>query len=113
MFIITFGCGSLALQFVYKTKESADKAYATKADEQGRILVSDDYGQHGAFSKEHLICVVFEDTSLSKQAHVDRSLIRDRTQAAYQKAAEADPVLRMSMRGGPAMIQPMFNGRNN
>jgi hypothetical protein len=110
MFIITFGCGSLALQFVYKTKEAADKAYGTKADEQGRIIVTDDYGQQGAFSKEHLICCVIEDTSLSKQAHIDRSLIRDRAQAAYQKAMEADPVLRIN-RTAP-MLSPMgFNGR--
>jgi hypothetical protein len=115
MHIMTVGCAPMALQFVFKTKESAEKAWATHADEAGEIKITDDYGQIGIFKAAAMSCRVLEDCALTKMAHIERSLHQQRMQNDAQKAAENDPGLRASlMRGGPAVLQPMgFNGRGN
>ncbi len=113
MHIITIGCAPLALQFVFKNKETADAAWESKADATGEITITDDFGQVGVFKCKDITCRVIEDCDLSKRAHVERSLHQQRMQTDFQKAAESDPYIRAAMRG-PAVISPMgFNGRGN
>jgi hypothetical protein len=115
MHIITIGCAPLALQFVFKNKETAEKAWTTRADEAGEITIADDFGQIGKFNVSAMSCRVIEDCDISKRAHIERSLHQQRMQNEAQKAAEADPALRMGMMRSPAVLSPIpgFNGRGN
>ena len=114
MHIITIACAPVALQFVFKTKESADTAWNAYANAAGEVTVTDDFGQIGIFKAEQIACRVIEDCDLSKRAHIERSLHQQRTQTEFQKAAEADPVIRAAMRG-PAVLSPVpaMNSRFN
>jgi len=119
MHIITIGCAPLALQFVFKNKETADAAWLATTPGALRvantlITITDDFGQVGEFSQSAISCRVIEDCDLSKRAHVERSLHQQRMQTDFQRAAESDPHLRAGMRGGPSVITPfMPNGRGN
>jgi hypothetical protein len=115
MHIITIACAPVALQFVYKTKESATAAWETRADETGKVTLADDFGQTGSFTASAISCRVLEDCDVSRQAHIARSLHQQRMQNDAQKAAEADPALRMGLMRSPAVLSPMagFNGRGN
>jgi hypothetical protein len=113
MHIITIACAPVALQFVFKTKEAAEAAWSTRADEAGRIIITDDFGQKGCFVADKISCFVIEDCDLSKRAHVERSLHQQRMQADLQRAVEADSTLRAGMRS-PGVITPFgMNGRGN
>ena len=129
MHIITIGCAPLAMQFVFKNKETANAAWAacdpgdellsaegsksTLLGKIGRVTITDDFGQIGEFSKAAMTSRTIEDCDLSKRAHIERSLHQQRMQTDFQKAAESDPHIRAAMRG-PAVIAPMgFNGRGN
>lgn len=114
MHIITIACAPVALQFVFKNKDTADAAWNARADVAGDVTITDDFGQTGMFKASEISCRVIEDCDLSKQAHVARSLHQQKMQMDAQKAAEADPAIRMGMRG-PAVLSPVpgFNGRGN
>jgi hypothetical protein len=116
MHIITIACAPVALQFVFKTQESADAAWAicNVAQVLGDISIIDDFGQTGVFKANQISCKVLENCDLSRRAHVERSLHQSRMQADLQKATEADPILRMARAGGGAMLTPFgMNGRGN
>lgn len=113
MHIITVACAPVALQFVFKTKESAMIVWEGLHVEGESVEFTDDYGQIGFFKTADITCRVMEDCDLSKRAHVERSLHQQRMQNDAQKAFESDPALRMSGgRGGAPIIHP-FNGRGN
>jgi hypothetical protein len=115
MHIITIGCAPVALQFVFKNKESAEAAWNTAAWNDDYFNITDDFGQSGTFRCADISCRVIEDCDLSKRAHIERSLHQQRTQFEFQKAAESDVAIRAGMRG-PAVLSPvpgMFNGRGN
>lgn len=115
MHIITIACAPVALQFVYKNKENADAAWNIRADETGQVTLVDDFGQTGIFKNSEISCRVIEDCDISRQAHIARSLHQQKMQNDAQKAAEADPALRMGLMRSPAVLSPVpgFNGRGN
>jgi hypothetical protein len=113
MHIITIASAPTVIQFVYKTKAGAVAALgAYKTAMQDTFEITDDFGQYAVFKLEGISSVVMEDCSLSRQAHIERSLHQQRMQYDAQKAAESDPTIRAAMRG-PAVLSPMFNGSRN
>jgi hypothetical protein len=116
---IAFGNAPAMWQFVFKTEEAANVAWTdlnTFPPEPGNYInITDDFGQSATFELSNICGRMIEDMDKSKLAHIARSLHQQRTQAEFQKAAEADPAIRSAMRG-PAVLSPvpgMFNGRGN
>jgi len=115
MHIITIACPPVALEFVFKTKETAEKACSNFNAKADSLTITDDFGKTGVFFSKDISCWAVEDCDLSKRAHIERALHQQRTQTEFQKLAESDPIIRGAMRGGPAILSPVpgFNGRGN
>jgi hypothetical protein len=111
MHIVTIVIAPVAMPFIFKTEDAAKLAYATSPDEAGIVKITDDYGQTGAFYERTISCRLIEDCALSQRGAIERSLHQQRTQTAFQRAAESDPIIRGGMRG-PAVLSPVpgFNG---
>jgi hypothetical protein len=121
MYALTICLKSAVFQLLFKTEEHARKQQerlqwnpTTAMGSVEWISVHDDFGQEMSFSREALGGHIYEDMDVSQLAHVERAVHQHRLQVKAQKAAEADPSLRMQrMMNGPGMLQPGFPpGRN-
>jgi hypothetical protein len=105
--------GPVIWALMFKTKESAEKAWSAASElaPQIAVTISDDFGQKVLLTGDKFIGAVLEDLSLTRLAHIERYLHEARTRAKAQQDAHADPVLRTAaMAQGPSMISPMGNG---
>lgn len=112
MFSITVALANTQIvwTFMYKTKESAEKAWNGDMHENAsHWIISDDFGQTCCIPRAQIAGSLMEDLDQSKMAHIERSLHVERVKVAAQRAAQSDPVLKTAMmtRGnGAAVFDP-------
>lgn len=113
---IIFGPTPTPWALLFQKSETAEltfhelrKAWETKKE---FIEIFDDFGQTINLVISSLHGFMLEDMEKSKLAHIERGLHQARTQARAQQMAVADPILKAAALGqGPAILQPMGNGR--
>jgi hypothetical protein len=115
MFLLTinFGPADASWALLFKDEEKArgiyDNLMQTSTD---HVYLSDDFGQDATIALDSIHGLMLEDLEKSKLAQIERGLHQARVQAKAQQMAGSDPLLKaMAMTRGPAMIDPMGNGR--
>lgn len=107
-------------QFLFKTEEAAEKAYAAATNQVGvpmiasaSIEIKDDFGQRCRVNPSDITGVLLENQEESKLAHVENALHQARTRNTIMQRANSDPALKFAMGNGgsPAMLSPMGGGR--
>lgn len=103
---ISFGPQGTMWRLLYKTEETAQRAYAV-TERVPNPYLEDDFGQklhvHGQVHG-----IMLEDMEQSKLANIEMALHNARTQAGAQTRAANDPILKSAqMTRGPAMLSPM------
>ena len=105
---------------LFKTKETADKAYTKLVPEVNTLLhgqpgqrpvglLEDDFGQHVIVTE--FSGAIMEDMEQSKLAHIERALHMARTKAKADQIASSDPALRTAaMTQSPAVFSPLNGG---
>jgi hypothetical protein len=115
MHILMIACSPVAVEFIFKTKETAEANWnLLNSIDNTEQTITDDFGKRGKFKPHQVSCSILEDCDVSKRGYIERSLHKQRADIEFQKAAESDLVIRSGMRG-PPMLSPMqmFNGRGN
>src|SRR5258708_30787587 len=77
----------------------------------GKLVISDDFGQAGTIYVESLHGFLIEDLDLLEEARIQRSLSNARGQAKYNERAKTDPVIRTMNRHQPSMLTPFSGGQ--
>lgn len=113
---VCFGPSGMSWRLLFKTKESADAAKNYLSIDSGgalrHVTVNDDFGQNARIEAKSIHGWMLEDLDLSKVGTQEFMLHQERMKVSIQRAAEADPTLRTArMTQGPAMLNPMGNGR--
>ena len=113
MLTVVFGPASISWMF-----QEPEKADAIFADIEGAriaktsIAFTDDFGHRASIDGATICGMLLEDMEKSKMARVEHTLHNTRIQMLANKMAQSDPALRAaSMMQGPAVLQPMGNGR--
>ena len=93
---------------LFKSKETADAAWA-KLPATGEVgIFEDDFSQRVFLNLNSVTGAVLEDLEVSKLAHIERALHTARTNAKAHQLAQSDPVLRTAAMGqGPAVLSPI------
>lgn len=108
---ICFGPTGTNWRLLFKTKESLEKQ-RNEMPVMEQLFITDDFGQQCTIKTKQIHGTMIEDLDESKVANVEMALHGARTQASAQQRAEADPTLRAArFAQGPAVINPMGNGR--
>lgn len=110
MLSVCFGPNGTIWGLAFKTREAADVAAHGLRDEK---VVSDDYGQELCIPKGQMHGILLEDLDQTQIVQEERSLRDLRMRGKIAQRAGADPAIRsaLAMTQGPAMINPMGNGR--
>lgn len=108
MHAITVIVGQIGWSLLFKDAEKAQEVAAVLASRpQPYTVIEDDFGQKLDARTDLIAGYMIENMEQSKLAHVERALHQQRTQNLAQKAAEADPAMRLNrVMNGPAMLQP-------
>ena len=117
MFCVNIALGNTAWRLLFKEEEKAKAVFDSLKPlplNTKTIDAEDDFGQVCSITTESVHGLLFEDLDKAKMANVEIFLHQQRVQVMAQKAAEADPALRMSRRGnGIATLDPMNQFRQN
>lgn len=111
---IAFGPTSTMWRLLFKTKESAEKAWDKEwLAEDKALVIHDDFGQSLALRTSNVHGVMLEDLDASKLGNLAFNLHNAHMQIDWQNTMRNDAKLRTAqMAQGPAMINPMGpNGR--
>jgi hypothetical protein len=113
---IVFGPAPTLWALLFEKPELADKALldlvTVKKENSGVIDLADEYGQRAVLEVPEIHGFMLEDMNRSQVANVERQMHHERFIAKVKQQASADPAIRAAHAGqGPAILQPMGNGR--
>jgi hypothetical protein len=114
MFLISIAMGHsqpVIWTLMFRTQERATESFKLLQENLGDIAVNDDFGQTINVEKANIGGMLLEDLDQSRNAHIERALHEARLRANLETRARSDPILKHAAMTGPAMLQPMGNGR--
>lgn len=122
MYSLTIAVGNTVWALMYREKDVAEGAFKTLREfysgspadtfsKPGGVYLQDHFGQQIVVCAGSLHGYVLEDLTMSKQAHVERSLHQARTTIEAQEAWKKEPLARAGMHG-PSVLTPGMIGAN-
>lgn len=115
MHVLNIAIGSITWRLMFKDHGNAAIAaekFQHHPDQSPIIEISDDFGQIFSANRHSIHGILLEDLEANKMAYAELLLQNERARMIALNLAKADPAMRQAVQPqGPAIINPMGNGR--